>query len=132
MAKVSRVESRCSQCGRTSKQLTVIGTGDGEDFEYRQKCPHCGYEAADISKSDYLTDEECLALLEPEVDRKLEELDLYMKDENGDFLLNSKGERMPKLGACHTAWAITKRLMLERFGREWKTPQELHPEIIFD
>ena len=85
-----------------------------------------------FSQSDNLTDDECLKLLEPEIERQMEELDLFCKDENGNFLFDTEGRKVPLLGSCHIAWAIEKELMMERFGREWESPADKHPDIDFD
>jgi hypothetical protein len=37
-----------------------------------------------------------------------------------------------QLGSCHTLWALQKRILKEKYGITWYTPDELHPEIIFD
>ena len=37
-----------------------------------------------------------------------------------------------QLGSCHRIWAIQKQILKEKYGITWYTPDELHPEIIFD
>ena len=56
-----------------------------------------------------------------EVSREAEEL--YKKE---------NGYETPVLGSCHAIWAIEKKIYRERYGIEWHTPQEMHPEINFD
>ena len=79
-----------------------------------------------LESGEYLSEEEkniedYMKILKPEIIKELRKLDLI--DENGN----------PKqIGVCHTEWAITKRLMKERFGIDWKTPAELTPWIDFD
>ena len=36
------------------------------------------------------------------------------------------------LGFCHIVWAEKKRILLEEYGIDWKTPAERYPTIIFD
>ncbi len=57
MTKVSKMTKKCAKCGKESEQLAVFSVnfslGDRESNErlmkHKQKCPHCGYEAPDIS-----------------------------------------------------------------------------------
>lgn len=35
-------------------------------------------------------------------------------------------------GFCHIYWHAKKEILKERFGIDWKSPQELSPSIIFD
>lgn len=58
-----------------------------------------------------------LALIEKEVDQKVEEL---LKDE----------KRL--LGFCHLFWSTKKRILKEEYGIDWLTPAECHPDIRFD
>jgi hypothetical protein len=39
---------------------------------------------------------------------------------------------LSQLGSCHTLWALQKHILKEKYGITWYTPDELHPEIIFD
>ena len=39
-----------------------------------------------------------------------------------------KGEH----GFCHTFWAVKKQILREKYGIEWKTPQEMEPDTLFD
>lgn len=71
-----------------------------------------------------LTDEECLDIIEPEVIRQLEELGFTWIDETG--------EREYAFGAAPVKWGIQKELMREKFGRDWVSPQDRYPGIIFD
>lgn len=36
------------------------------------------------------------------------------------------------LGFCHKYWAFQKRILMNWFGIDWKTPQEMNPGIRFD
>ena len=57
MTKVAKKLVKCAKCGAESEQLFVysvnfsLGTKDDNEklMKYKQKCPKCGYEAADIS-----------------------------------------------------------------------------------
>lgn len=64
------------------------------------------------------------------------QLYLKVKDEvskEAEELYNKENEfSTPILGSCHAIWAIEKRIYRERYGIEWHTPQEMHPEINFD
>lgn len=35
-------------------------------------------------------------------------------------------------GFCHVVWATKKRLLADRYGIEWRSPDELNPQVIFD
>ena len=37
-----------------------------------------------------------------------------------------------QLGSCHRLWTMQKNILKEKYGITWYTPDELHPEIIFD
>lgn len=65
--------------------------------------------------------EECINKIKPEIDKELKELGLL--DDNGN---------PTQLGVCHQEWALTKRLMKERFNIDWKSPAEIAPWIDFD
>lgn len=36
------------------------------------------------------------------------------------------------IGYCHDFWAAKKKILLEEYGIDWKTPAERYPTIIFD
>ena len=140
MTKVQEHAVKCCRCGRASKQMVIYSVnfclGNKNDnqhlMQHEQECPHCGYRASSISQPDNLTDKECLKLLEPEIERRMEELDLFMKDENGEFIFESNGERAWQMGACHTVWEIRKDLMLKRFERKWESPMDKNPDLLVD
>ena len=58
MTKVAKINVTCAKCGKDSDQLAVYSVnfnlGSREYNEKlltrKQKCPHCGYEAIDISR----------------------------------------------------------------------------------
>lgn len=60
MTKVLKQTVKCAKCGKESSQLLVfsvnysLGTKESNDqlLTHLQKCPHCGYEAIDISKDN--------------------------------------------------------------------------------
>ncbi|MBE7073598.1 MAG: hypothetical protein E7379_00670 [Clostridiales bacterium] len=37
-----------------------------------------------------------------------------------------------RMGNCHAVWIRKKQLLKEMYGIDWLTPEEEHPEIIFD
>ena len=41
-------------------------------------------------------------------------------------------ELFMQLGCCHNLWALQKRILKEKYGITWYTPDVLHPEIKFD
>ena len=152
---------KCSKCGHVSTQMIVLSVniviGDEERCEallnHKQKCPQCGYTAFDITEPewspdadflrimetgegdgdlDWLTDDECLKLLESDVEREMEEYDLFIKDENGEYVVSDDGEKAIKFGACNTKWEIQKELMQDVFGRDWESPADKYPDVFFD
>jgi hypothetical protein len=36
------------------------------------------------------------------------------------------------LGWCHLFWSVKKRILKEKYGIDWKSPEELNPHILFD
>ena len=42
------------------------------------------------------------------------------------------GEDRTRMGFCHLFWYTKQRILRERYGVEWHTPDELNPHIIFD
>jgi len=65
----------------------------------------------------------CLAEIKPEVDKQLIEMGLLKIED---------GKEIPAFGSCHTAWAIQKRLLKERYNIDWQTPAEKNPFIQYD
>ena len=41
-------------------------------------------------------------------------------------------ELFMQLGCCHTLWALQKRILKEKYGITWYTPDELNPDVKFD
>ncbi len=41
-------------------------------------------------------------------------------------------ELLSQLGSCHTLWELQKRILKEKYGITWYSPDELNPEIIYD
>ena len=37
-----------------------------------------------------------------------------------------------QLGSCHRLWTMQKKILKEKYGITWYTPDVLHPEIKFD
>ena len=68
---------------------------------------------------DYITDEvektsEYLAIKE-ELDNEIEKLIIP-----------------GKTGQCHEIWEYKKHLLKEKYNIDWKSPEELNPDVIFD
>ncbi len=40
--------------------------------------------------------------------------------------------RRGEMGFCHVQWAVKKRLLREKYGIEWRTPDEMTPQVICD
>ena len=77
--------------------------------ELRKKCPNRG--------RDPVEDTEEYKKIEPELQRELDEI------------FKNK-PRM--LGFCHVYWGTKKRILKEKYGIDWKSPQELNPGVIYD
>ena len=58
------------------------------------------------------------------------EVDQIMKSE-GLLKINQDGKKIPVRGSCHRRWAIEKRIIKERYGMDYKTPQERRPNWRF-
>ena len=41
-------------------------------------------------------------------------------------------ELFMQLGCCPTLWALQKRILKEKYGITWYTPDELNPDVKFD
>ena len=65
------------------------------------------------------------------------------EQERPSFLINEAQKLMPdhpeqaaqvfmQIGSCHRLWTMQKNILKEEYGITWYTPDELHPEIIFD
>ena len=60
MTKITMKDTRCIRCGEESQQMIIhsinftLGDPESNDrlVSSRQKCPHCGYEANNISIAD--------------------------------------------------------------------------------
>ena len=39
---------------------------------------------------------------------------------------------MHRFGACHRIWNTQKRILKEKYGIQWYTPDEMHPHVHFD
>lgn len=72
--------------------------------------------------------------LEPVKEKTPEELNKEIERVNtltGEELMNEVAS-YSKLGSCHTIWSIKKRILKEKYGMDWLSPADLHPDIIFD
>lgn len=36
------------------------------------------------------------------------------------------------LGFCHVFWWEKKRILKEKYGIDWKSPDEMNPDVIYD
>lgn len=58
MTKIGKKYVKCIKCGTESEQIIIysvnfsLGTKENNEklIQHKQKCPHCGYEAYNISK----------------------------------------------------------------------------------
>lgn len=74
------------------------------------------------------------------IDIKLDAIENTDKFKNIEKELNEKIEIFLKanhisqetLGYCHAYWETKKALLKKYYNIDWKTPEELNPEIIFD
>ncbi len=58
--------------------------------------------------------------------------DVFAKiDEEVEALLKEHPAR-GAMGFCHVFWATKKRLLQEKYGIEWRAPDEMNPQVIFD
>ena len=60
-------------------------------------------------------------------ERKLNEAKMLMPD-----YPEQAAQVFMELGSCHRLWTMQKNILKEKYGITWYTPDELHPEIIFD
>jgi len=60
-------------------------------------------------------------------ERKLNEAKMLMPD-----YPEQAAQVFMQLGSCHRLWTMQKNILKEKYGITWYTPDELHPEIIFD
>lgn len=61
------------------------------------------------------------------VERKLNEAKSLMPDHP-----EQAAQVFMQLGSCHRLWTMQKNILKEKYGTTWYTPDELHPEILFD
>lgn len=46
--------------------------------------------------------------------------------------LEARGFVRQSFGSCHWFWPEKQRILRERFGIRWRTPDEMNPNVIFD
>ena len=56
---------------------------------------------------------------------------LAVIDAEVDALLADHPQRGAE-GFCHVRWRVKKRLLAERYGIDWRSPDEMNPQVIFD
>lgn len=63
-----------------------------------------------------------------EKDPKIREI-IKKAEEEAEEILKDK----PKIeGFCYMLWSEQKRILKEKYGIDWKSPDEMNPDIIFD
>ena len=72
-------------------------------------------------KIDKIENTEKYKQIEEELNKKIE-LELELKG-----YTNKQA-----LGFCHIYWELKKEILKTDYNIDWKSPQELNPEIIFD
>jgi DNA-directed RNA polymerase subunit RPC12/RpoP len=87
-------------------------------IEYEMKA-----KKKDVSEESSDLEEKYLKEIEKDVDEEMLRLGLVTEKD---------GKLIPTLGSCHTRWAIEKRLLKERYDYDWMTPDEKHPDILYD
>jgi hypothetical protein len=53
-------------------------------------------------------------------------------DEMARARLLASGLNPDSFGACHAIWAEKKQILREEFGIDWRTPDEMNPDVLFD
>ena len=53
-------------------------------------------------------------------------------NEKIELFLNTQHISKETLGYCHAYWEVKKMLLKKYYNIDWKTPEELNPEVIFD
>lgn len=72
-------------------------------------------------KIDKIENTEKYKQIEKELNKKIE-LELELKGY----------KNKQTLGFCHIYWELKKEILKTDYNIDWKSPQELNPEIIFD
>ena len=71
-----------------------------------------------------------LELVDQEADEKsLAELNEFQKEKGSDFRFDETNFPM---GYCFTFWHHKKRILKERYGIDWQSPDELNPYALYD
>ena len=65
-----------------------------------------------------------------EIQKILDEIKVEVMEKMEEMGVMVNGR--PLIGSCHTRWAIQKKILKERYGIDWKTPQERNPGVRFD
>ena len=53
-------------------------------------------------------------------------------DERIRLQIKAMGYNENMFGICHLYWEIKKEILELEYGIDWKSPEELNPDIIFD
>ena len=65
-----------------------------------------------------------------ELDPRYKSIFAVINDEVEEVLKNDKSRG--KLGFVHIVWQTKKRILLEKYGIQWRSPTELNPGTMFD
>lgn len=65
------------------------------------------------------------------IEEMSDEVDRWMVA-HGHMYRRSDGTYQPNRGSCYVRWNYEKKLLKERYGIEWKTPEEENPGETYD
>ena len=124
----------------TVEQLRIFNKALEQSSEYQRILPevmnevYSQYVKEEIERSErYLEREDAeeddvlYKSLRESVEKKLNEAKILMPD-----YPEQAAQVFMQLGSCHRLWTMQKNILKEKYGITWYTPDELHPEIIFD
>ena len=80
-----------------------------------------------LEREDAEEDDVLYMSLRESTEKKLNEAKRLMPDNP-----EQAAQVFMQLGSCHRLWTMQKNILKEKYGITWYTPDELHPEIIFD
>jgi len=70
---------------------------------------------------------------DPKEDEPRYKLQFEMAEAEATNNLRDKGIVWPGMdGYCYSFWPEKKRILKEKYNIDWKTPQELNPDMIWD
>ena len=53
-------------------------------------------------------------------------------EQEQEYIVKRAHTEMHRFGACHGIWNLQKSILKEKYGIQWYTPDETHPDIDFD